>query len=224
MARQARIVLPDTPHHIMQRGSEGENIFFEKDDLKTYLSLLAQQCKTQNVSIWSYCLLPNQIHLIAFPQTPEGLAQAIGETHRRYSAHINARTGHKKSLFQSRFFSYPMDERSLLSAARFIEILPVMAGVAPSAECYLWSSARAHIKNKADILLAKEKPLIHFMPDWSGFLNGSTPLKENDDIELHLQTGRPRGADDFLDSVEKMIGRPVRPQKRGRKPKQSAAA
>lgn len=224
MARQARIVLPDTPHHVMQRGQNGQQIFFEKEDSESYLSLLAAQCKAHNVSIWSYCLLPNQIHLIAVPQNPEALAQAIGEAHRQYSAHINAKTENKGSLFQNRFFSYPMDEHSLLSAARFVEILPVMAGVARSADCYLWSSARAHIKNKEDALLTPEKPLTHFMPDWADFLSGTTPPKENDDIQLHLQTGRPRGSESFLDSVEEMIGRPVRPQKRGRKPQKSAAA
>ncbi len=45
-------------------------------------------------------------------------------------------------------------------------------------------------------------------------------LDEIKTINLHLQTGRPRGSDIFLDTIEREIGRPVRPQERGRKPKQ----
>ena len=47
--------------------------------------------------------------------------------------------------------------------------------------------------------------------------------EEINQVQLHLQTGRPRGSNLFLDSIEDKIGRPVRPQKRGRKPKSKAA-
>jgi putative transposase len=46
------------------------------------------------------------------------LGRAVGETHRRYSAVVNARkrvTGH---VFQSRYGSVVMDEGHLLAAAR----------------------------------------------------------------------------------------------------------
>lgn len=223
MARQARIVLADAPHHVTQRGNRGEKIFFEKADFETYIDLLREQCDDKNVAILSYCLLPNQIHLIAVPRSESALAAAIGETHRRYTVHINAKNSWRGHLFQDRFFSYAMDERFMLRAARFIENLPVISGIAPKAENYLWSSARCHVR-LGDNTLVKDKAVLKTMPDWAAFLDRPMDPQEMESIRLHLQTGRPRGSEGFIDAVEATIGRAVRPQKRGRKPKSQQAA
>ena len=217
MARQARIVLPDTPHHITQRGNRGDNVFFEKSDYEAYIQFLGEECADKGVAIWAYCLMPNQIQLIAVPSRATSLGRALGEAHRRYTRRINERNSWRGHLFQDRFFSYPMDENHLLAAARYIETAPVFAGIAPNPESYLWSSARAHIKSREDKLLAPEKPLTHFMPDWAGFLKEWPDDPDPKAIERHLQTGRPRGNDNFLDAVESMVGRTVRPQKPGRR-------
>jgi putative transposase len=41
--------------------------------------------------MWSYCLMPNHMHLIPTPNTSERLGRALGKAHRRYSSFINAR-------------------------------------------------------------------------------------------------------------------------------------
>lgn len=218
MARQARIVIPDTPHHITQRGNRGEKVFFQKDDFQTYLDILTEQTDRFQVSLLSYCLLPNQVHLIAVPEQEHLMARAIGEAHRRYSCIINERNDWRGHLFQDRFFSYAMDEQSTLRAARFIETLPVTAGIAPKPENYLWSSAKARIK-VADNSIIKPFKSFHAIHNWSDYLQRPMDPDELRKVQLHLQTGRPRGSDIFLDSIEERIGRTVRPQKRGRKPK-----
>jgi len=217
MARQARIVLPDTPHHITQRGNRGENVFFEKSDYEAYLAFLSEECADKGVSIWAYCLMPNQIQLIAVPSKEHALARALGEAHRRYTRRINERNAWRGHLFQDRFFSYPMDETHLLNAARYIETMPAYAGIAPTPEAYLWSSARAHVKGREDKLLSADKPLLHFVADWASFLTQMPEETNPRNIERHLQTGRPRGNDNFLNAVESMLGRTVRPQKPGRR-------
>jgi putative transposase len=50
------------------------------------------------VDIWAYCLMANHIHLIAAPETKDGLTQVIGETHRRYTRMINFREGWRGHL------------------------------------------------------------------------------------------------------------------------------
>lgn len=218
MARQARIVVEDTAHHISQRGNRGEPVFFEKSDYQTYLDILVEQCRRFDVAILCYCLLPNQVHLILEPQDGELMARAVGEAHRRYTCHINERNGWRGHLFQDRFFSYAMDERSTLRAARFIERLPVTLKIAPKPENYLWSSAKARIKIVQNNFL-KPFEAFHMTHNWEDFLARPMDPKEMNDIQLHLQTGRPRGSDLFLDTIEEQIGRTVRPKKRGRKPK-----
>ena len=223
MARQARIVLPDTPHHLMQRSMDGAPIFTDKQDFQTYCVMLKTQCTRQGVMVLSYCLMPNQIHLLLMPKDENSMSAAIGETHRQYTNYRNTKTGEDGTFFQNRFYSYPMDEACLLKAASFIENLPVMARIAPTPENYLWSSACAHIKGRPDRVMT-HKPLLHMMPNWKSFIEMGLPEAEMNAIQSHLSTGRPRGSDMFLDAVEDMIGRPVRAAKRGRKPKSQEAA
>ena len=47
--------------------------FFCDEDYQEYLSLLGHWCGEFDVRIWSYCLMPNPVHLILVPQTAEGL-------------------------------------------------------------------------------------------------------------------------------------------------------
>lgn len=222
MARQARIIVPNTPHHISQRGNRGEPIFFEKDDFSHYMEILQKSLKAFELDLLSFCLLPNQIHLLTEPKTKDDISRCIGETNRQYTRYINQKKNWTGHLFQNRFFSYAMDEQHALRAARFIETLPVTANITEKPQNYLWSSAKYRIKT---IENSPIKPFntFHLDQNWEDFLGRTMDTEELKRIQTHLQTGRPRGSHLFLDTVEKQLGRVVRPQKRGRKPKKKVA-
>ena len=114
MVRIARVVAPGTPHHVTQRGNRRQQTFFNEDDYRAYLDLMAEWCGRFGVEIWAYCLMPNHVHLIAVPKTVAALGQAVGEAHRRYSLRINFREGGRGHLWQGRFASFPMDDAYLL--------------------------------------------------------------------------------------------------------------
>ena len=44
MARMERLVAPEMPHHITQRGNRRLETFFCEEDYRTYLVLMAQWC------------------------------------------------------------------------------------------------------------------------------------------------------------------------------------
>jgi len=81
------------------------------------VDLMGEWCRRCGVVIWAWCLMPNHVHLAAVPETAEGLARAIGETHRRYTRRVNFREGWRGYLWQGRFASYPMDGPYTLAAA-----------------------------------------------------------------------------------------------------------
>ena len=58
MSRLARMVVPDLPHHVTQRGNRREPIFFEDDDQQIYCDMLAEQFRKYRVEVWAYCLMP----------------------------------------------------------------------------------------------------------------------------------------------------------------------
>src|SRR6202167_4319853 len=125
MARYARIVVRDYPHHVTARGNRREPIFFENRDHVVYRDLLAEQAEKAEVEIWAYCLMPNHVHLIAVPGTDDGLARAVGEAHRRYINDINARARFRGHLFQNRFGV--MDDAHLVTGARYVRLNSVRA-------------------------------------------------------------------------------------------------
>ena len=153
MARLARVVVPGLPHHITQRGNRRQQTFFCDEDYEYYLELMGQWCTVHQVEIWAYWLMPNHVHLIAVPRSPDGLRLAIGEVHRRYTRMVNFREGWRGHLWQGRFASFVLDEPYVLTAARYVELNPVRAGLVKAPSRYRWSSAAAHVRGKDDALV-----------------------------------------------------------------------
>ncbi|MFH1824584.1 MAG: transposase [Candidatus Firestonebacteria bacterium] len=217
MARIARVVVPGLPHHITQRGNRRQDVFFQESDYERYILLLREWCDRCKVQIWAYCLMPNHVHLIAVPETEESLSRGIGEAHRRYTRMINFREGWRGYLWQGRFASYPMDERYLISAVRYIELNPLRAKMVSEPWEYAWSSAYAHINGKDD-RLARVQVLLEMVGDWKEFLLGGMKKEELEQIRCHSRTGRPLGDASFIARLEVTLGRVFCPQKVGRKP------
>ncbi len=68
MARLARVVLPGIPHHITQRGVRSMNVFSSDEDRAFYLELLKSASAEFGISVLSYCLMNNHIHLLVIPE------------------------------------------------------------------------------------------------------------------------------------------------------------
>jgi putative transposase len=218
MARMARLVVPGMPHHITQRGSRRQPTFFGDDDYAAYLELMAEWCGKRGVAIWSYCLMPIHVHLLAVPSAVDGLRLAIGEAHQHYTLRINFRQQWRGYLWQGRFASFVMDEPHLLAAARYVELNPVRARLVERPGDWRWSSARAHLTGKDDRLV-QVTPLLAMVADWQAFLDSATSEEELRAVRRHGRTGRPLGDSAFLERVEAVVRRTVRPQKRGPKSK-----
>ncbi len=218
MARLARVVAAGLPHHVTQRGNRRQPVFFSDDDYAAYRALLAEGCQAAGVAVWAYCLMPDHVHLILVPGDADGLRAALGETHRRYTRHVNSREGWSGYLWQGRFASCPMDEAYLLAAARYVELNPVRAKLARRARDWRWSSARAHLAGRDDGLV-RVKPLLDLVPDWAGFLAGGLNEAEREAIRAGERTGRPLGSERFTARLEKRLGRKLARQKPGPKPR-----
>lgn len=190
--------------------------FFSERDYKEYLYLMADWCNRCEVEIWAYCLMPNHVHLISMTQSEDGLRRAVGEAHRRFTRYINAQNGWKGHLWQGRFASYPMDESYLIATARYIVLNPVRARIVKRPEDYRWSSCKAHLQGKDDILV-KVTPLAEIISDWRGLLESDLSDGRYDAIRSHEKTGRPLGSDEFLDNLEKLTARSLKKQKPGPK-------
>jgi putative transposase len=148
MARLARIVLPDVPHHVTQRGNRRMEIFSEPSDFALYRDLLAERLKLHGVVCSAYCLMPNHVHLLLTPTRPDvagaaaSLSRSVGEAHRRYTAFVNARARTTGHLFQGRFGCVAMDEAHGLAAVRYLAFNPAPAGRASAPKIGLGAASR----------------------------------------------------------------------------------
>ncbi len=214
MARIARVVVPDIPHHVVQRGVRRMHVFFSDADREEYLSLLSAEAKRRGLEFLAWCLMSNHVHLVVVPHHERSLAASLGEAHRKYTSKINMREGCRGHLWQERFHSYPLDDSHLMAAVRYVEVNPVRAGLVERAQDWEWSSARFHLGLEKRDRLLSEGTLFGLVGDWQSFLeNEITPKGEN--MELHLRTGRPFGPSYFVEKLEKLAGRRLRPSRGG---------
>jgi putative transposase len=219
MARLVRIVVPHCPHHVTQRGNRREPIFFEPGDQEIYRDLLAEHCSKSSVEVWAYCFMPNHVHLILTPADDTGLARALGDTHRRYTTFVNARGRWSGHLFQNRFASVAMDEAHLIAAVRYVNLNPVRARLVARAEEWPWSSVRAHLAARDDELVTVAQVLSRVADFASLIAPDAGDESAFATIRAAEGTGRPLGNAQFIEGLERILGRPIARRAPGRKRK-----
>ena len=188
MPRRARLVIPEMPHHLIQRGNRNQKVFFSDQDKRDYLEFMKEFALKAGLTFWAYCLMDNHVHFITVPKTPESLARGFGEAHRHYTRMIHLRENWRGYLWQGRFSSFPLNELHLHAAVRYVEQNPVRAGMVSNAQDYRFSSAQAHVFKRQDPVCS-DFFMLHDIPDWEKYL--ATPLsqKELTELRYHIKTG-----------------------------------
>ena len=116
MARTARLVIPDLSVHIVQRGHDGGDCFFEEADYLSYIALLT-------------------------PHAAGSCAQLMKNVGQRYVQRVNARRSRSGTLWEGRFYSCLVaTERYAVACYRYVECNPVKPGMVARAGDYRWSS------------------------------------------------------------------------------------
>jgi len=63
MARLARVVAVDVPHHVTQRGNARQVILTSDAERIVYMELLRNAVQLHALSLVGYCLMSNHVHL-----------------------------------------------------------------------------------------------------------------------------------------------------------------
>jgi putative transposase len=208
--RTARVVLEGIAHHVTSRGNFRYNVFIDDTDRLKYLKLLDEYSKEYALSLYAFCLMDNHVHLIVVPERPDSLAKAMQYTQMSYSNYFNKKQRRNGHLWQSRFYSCPLDEQHAIEAVRYVERNPVRAKMVDKPWEYKWSSALTHVAGA----LSKSSTSLKY-----------PPLKNLDDLGFNWN---PEGwmdylgyqdEPDFLTKLRKltMTGRPLMGEKKKQK-------
>jgi putative transposase len=76
LARLARIVIPNVPHHVVQRARPGLVLFADAADFGEYRDILLRHLR--GIDLLIACLMPDHVHLVAVPRTADALARMLG--------------------------------------------------------------------------------------------------------------------------------------------------
>ena len=225
MPRTSRIVLPNHPHHIIQRGHNRQVIFASNEDYLYYLENIREWKKNLGCKIYAYCLMTNHVHLIVDTGSEvENLALLIKRVSGRQTRYVNKLEGRSGTLWEGRYKSSPIQQDEyLLACCRYVELNPIRAGIVDIPENYKWSSCRY----KAGIERLDWLDLDPYYKSlgrtdkereerYKKFVKGSIPQGEWELIREAVQRGQLTGSTRFIEEVARKTGRRIERRGKGR--------
>jgi REP element-mobilizing transposase RayT len=128
MPRDARKLSETGIYHVMLRGINQTQLFYDNDDRSAFLERLVRFKNECGFSLYAYCLMGNHIHLLLEP-TDVALPVIIQKLTLSYSHWFNAKYDRSGYLFQGRYKSEPVnDDGYLLTLLVYIHNNPVKIG------------------------------------------------------------------------------------------------
>ncbi|WP_339489675.1 transposase [Pseudomonas sp. EL_65y_Pfl2_R95] len=226
MPRIVRVVLPNYPHHVVQRGHNRQVVFAADYDYQRYLTDLRELKDAFGVKVYAYCLMTNHVHLLLVPgDSAAGLGQlmkALAARATRYRNRIERRSG---ILWESRYkSSVVQSDTYLLACARYIELNPVRARMTAEAGDYAWSSYCERIGQDTGSGLLDTDPCFLALgcdhdercERYKSFVKQGMRTDEICLIRNALQRGQLTGNKRFIDEIELVTGHRIEQRGQGR--------
>ena len=121
-------------------------------------SLLAEHAHRQQIAVHAYVFMDSRLHLLATPQTGDGLSllmQGVGRAYVRYFNQRHDRTG---TLWEGRYRSAVLQaERWLLPCMAHFDLSPVREGMCASPAGFRWSSHGHYAGLRSDRLITPHR-------------------------------------------------------------------
>ena len=211
MPTPLRIAYPGAVYHVVDRGNDRADVFFDDDDRRCYLGLLSKAVAEFRLRVYAYALMSNHIHLFLRTMLPN-ISAVMYHVNIGYSHYFNKRHGKTGHLFESRFKSKLVQaDRYFLGLLRYVHMNPVKAGMAARPEDYAWSGHRAYLGDTDSVVSDPKEALLLFSDDleraraaYLDFLGQPIPGKEWE--ILNKERNGILGDAVFRNSVKKAAG------------------
>jgi len=227
MPRTGRVLLPNYPHHVVQRGHNRCDVFAVDADYQYYLDTLKTWKAEYDVRVYAFCLMTNHVHLLLEPPDEVArLGQMMKRLAGRQTRYVNRLEGKSGTLWEGRYKSSPVQtEQYFLACCRYIELNPVRAGMVTQPDHYRWSSYRLRVDDARHDWLdehpcytALGESAVEARDRYIKFVEQNATEGEIELIQTSLQRGQLTGNHRFIDQVEQMIGRRIEHRAPGNQP------
>ena len=145
MSRKARLYGKTGVYHVIVRGNNQQNIFYEDNDRLLFIKKMKKYSKQLSITIHAYCLMNNHVHIL-IGNANLNMSKFMLKLNTSYSRNFNLkyeRTGH---LFQGRYLSNPIkNDTEFKLVLRYILKNPEKVGLGNYKE-YKWNNFQEIIK------------------------------------------------------------------------------
>ena len=147
MPRIARKISNTKVYHIILRGNDKQDIFFNEQDYIKFIKELIKVKEKYQCEYYAYCLMSNHVHMVIYDKQNmiSKIIQSITIAYSSYFSKKYEKVGH---LFQNRFLSKNIESREyLLEVVRYIHQNPLKAKIT-NTDKYRWSSYQEYIRKE----------------------------------------------------------------------------
>ena len=212
MARKPRLEVEGGLYHLITRGNNRRRIFGDEDDYKKMLKLIGDTKRKLPFYFYSYCLMPNHIHLLVERQQ-DAISRVMHRVLTAYSRYYNRKSGRVGHLFQKRYKAILcQSDQYLAELVRYIHLNPVRAKMVSNPAAFRYSSHRAYL-GMDELWLADVDPVLRYFgatkklarERFEMFVNAGLKVGRREEF-YGGEEGRILGAEEFVEAMKKRVG------------------
>jgi|JI9StandDraft_1071089.scaffolds.fasta_scaffold128560_2 putative transposase len=223
MARQPRLSLVGSAHHVIVRGHNGCDVVLDDQDRQTLMLALRESARLHGTQVHAYRIRHDELQLLLTPSNPDGLSQTLQGVGRRYAAAFNRRHGRSGALWDGRFRAAVIEPGlPRLWSLRAVDAEPEPATTTEGVAMGLSSSAHRLGGRRDDMLVDPPEywqlgntPFERELA-YRALLQEGLPADLDRQLRQAILSGRPFGSVHFVAEVARLTGRPVSVRPRGR--------
>lgn len=224
MPRRPRVIVPNTPQHLIQRGNNRQACFYADEDYQFYLQWLKFHADKLGVEMHAYVLMTNHVHLLVSTEKTDAVGALMKALGQRYVQYINKTYKRSGTLWEGRYRSCPIQaETYLFSCQRYIELNPVRANMVNHPAEYKWSSYAANAQGEPSAII-KPHLLYNALGDdgakrqsaYRELFRYELDIGLVDEIRKATNSNYALGSEIFTKQIADVLGRRVTAGKSGR--------
>ena len=144
MGRAWRIEYEGALYHILSRGNEQKDIFYDDQDRLLFLATIGEMSERFEIDVFAYVLMGNHYHIL-LKTNRANLSKSMQWLGVTYTRRFNLRHFRSGHLFQGRFKSIIVqNDAYLMRLSCYIHRNPLRAGIVERLADYRWSSYKAY--------------------------------------------------------------------------------